>query len=67
MLPCQMNCPHDCEGCHKTCAAWRALQQRQHEDQQRRKEYLRRANESFRQVLYSYRQAGGYIGSQTGH
>ena len=46
MLPCQTDCPHYCQGCHKTCASWRVLQQRQHEDQQRKKEYLRRANES---------------------
>ncbi len=43
MLPCQTDCPHYCQGCHKTCASWRVLQQRQHEDQQRKKEYLRRA------------------------
>ena len=67
MLPCQTNCPHYCQGCHKTCAQWRVLQQRQHEEQQRKKEYLRRANEACRQMLHSYWQAGGYIGPQMGH
>lgn len=67
MLPCQTNCPHYCQGCHKTCAQWRILQQRQHEEQQRKKEYLRRANEACRQMLHIYWQAGGYIGPQMGH
>ena len=67
MLPCQSNCPAYCVGCHKACSHWRALQQRQHEDQQRKKEYLRRANETCRQMLHSYWQAGGYIGPQMGH
>ena len=48
-------CPFYQEGCHKTCAAWRALQQRQQEDRERRKAYLRRANEACRQVLHSFR------------
>lgn len=67
MLPCQTNCPHYCQGCHKTCASWRVLQQRQREDQQRKKDYLRRANETCRQMLHIYWQAGGYIGPQMGH
>ncbi len=67
MLPCQTNCPRYCAGCHKTCTAWRALQQRQQEDRERRKAYLRRANEACRQVLHSFRRAGGYIGPQPGH
>ena len=50
MLPCQKTCPHYCEGCHKTCTAWRTLQQRQQEDRQRKKEYLRRANEAGRRL-----------------
>ena len=67
MLPCQTNCPHYCQGCHKTCASWRVLQQRQREDRQRQKDYLRRANETCRQMLHIYWQAGGYIGPQMGH
>lgn len=67
MLPCQTNCSHYCAGCHKTCEAWRLLQQRQQEDRRRRKEYLRRANEAFRQVLHSYRRAGGTVSAQPGH
>ena len=54
MLPCQTDCPRYCAGCHKTCTAWRALQQRQQEDRERRKAYLRRANEACRQVLHSF-------------
>ena len=67
MLPCQTNCPHYCQGCHKSCAAWRELQRHQHEEQQRKKEYLRSANEACRQMLHIYWQAGGYLGPQMGH
>ncbi|MDO5777921.1 MAG: hypothetical protein Q4Q08_06465 [Eubacteriales bacterium] len=61
MLPCRKNCPHYCEGCHKTCAVWRMVQACQREENARKKEYLRRANENCRQCLQSCRQAGGYL------
>ena len=29
MLPCQNTCPNYQHGCHKSCAAWKELQERQ--------------------------------------
>ena len=29
MLPCQKNCPHFFEGCHKACGEWKIFQRRQ--------------------------------------
>ena len=40
MLPCQQNCPHYREGCHKSCSAWSAFQAQQKAQRQRKKDYL---------------------------
>lgn len=64
MLPCQKTCGAYCEGCHKTCARWRVMQERQREDAARKKEYLRRANEFCRFTLHQCGQAGGYLGGR---
>ena len=40
MLPCQGNCPHYQSGCHKSCEAWRQLQERQRVQRQQKKAYL---------------------------
>ena len=62
MLPCRKSCTAYCEGCHKTCPRFRALQDQQHRELLQKKEYLRRANESCRTALYQCRRAGGYLG-----
>ena len=44
MIPCKSGCAEYCEGCHKTCARWRAIQA---ENRARRcavKEYLNRCD-----------------------
>lgn len=40
MLPCQGTCPHYQSGCHKSCEAWRQLQERQRVQRQQKKAYL---------------------------
>ena len=44
MLPCQKNCHSYCQGCHKSCPHFRAMQEQQRRDLARKKEYLRRAD-----------------------
>ena len=41
MLPCQNQCASYCEGCHKTCAWWRAFQEGQRAQRQAKKAYLK--------------------------
>lgn len=40
MLPCQNTCPNYQQGCHKSCAAWKELQERQRLQRQQKKAYL---------------------------
>ena len=40
LLPCQGTCPHYQSGCHKSCEAWRQLQERQRVQRQQKKAYL---------------------------
>ena len=40
MLPCRNSCPDYCEGCHKSCARWKTLQQEARARQQAKKAYL---------------------------
>ncbi len=40
MLPCQGTCPHYHAGCHKSCEAWKLLQERQRVQRQQKKAYL---------------------------
>ena len=41
MLPCQNTCPNYQHGCHKSCAAWKELQERQRLQRQAKKKYLK--------------------------
>ena len=40
MLPCQGTCPNYQPGCHKCCAEWKLLQDRQRVQRQQKKAYL---------------------------
>ena len=40
MLPCQSQCPSYHSGCHKSCACWKAFQERQRLQRQAKKKYL---------------------------
>ena len=51
MLPCQNQCASYCEGCHKTCAWWRAFQEGQRAQRQAKKEYLQFHNALCAQVV----------------
>ena len=41
MLPCQSQCPSYHSGCHKSCACWKAFQERQRLQRQAKKKYLK--------------------------
>ena len=41
MLPCQSQCPSYPSGCHKSCACWKAFQERQRLQRQAKKKYLK--------------------------
>ena len=45
MIPCKTGCDHYCEGCHKTCPAWKELQQRFSLERQKKKNYLNYYND----------------------
>lgn len=45
MIPCKNGCDHYCEGCHKTCPAWKELQQRFSLERQKKKNYLNYYND----------------------
>ncbi len=40
MLPCQLNCASFENGCHKTCTAWKAMQEEQKIRREAKKRYL---------------------------
>lgn len=40
MLPCQSNCTHYWEGCHKSCPQWKLFLKKNQIEQQRKKAYL---------------------------
>ena len=40
MLPCQSQCSHYRENCHKSCPVWRELQRQNRLKRQRQKAYL---------------------------
>lgn len=44
-IPCKTGCDHYCEGCHKTCPAWKELQQRFSLERQKKKNYLNYYND----------------------
>lgn len=54
MLPCQNQCASYHEGCHKTCAWWRAFQERQASQRQAKKEYLKYYGELCAQTLLQF-------------
>ena len=41
MPPCQSQCPSYHSGCHKSCACWKAFQERQRLQRQAKKKYLK--------------------------
>ena len=41
MLPCESQCPSYHSGCHKSCACWKAFQERQRLQRQAKKKYLK--------------------------
>lgn len=45
MLPCQHSCPDYTQGCHKTCAQWKAFQVQQKIDWRKKRAYLSYYNE----------------------
>ena len=55
MLPCQSQCPAYQPGCHKACARWRLLQEKQRTEREAKKQYLQyhslRCAEMTRQYL----------------
>jgi hypothetical protein len=54
MLPCQNDCSRYQNGCHKTCAQWRAYQEEQNAQRQAKTQYLRFHNLRCAQMLRQY-------------
>lgn len=55
MIPCAAKCPHYCEGCHKTCAAWREYTRRNKAEQRAKLDWLREKNRQNAEVVRSFR------------
>ncbi len=55
MLPCALNCPHYCEGCHKSCPQWNSYVQRTQEAHHAKLDWLRRQNQESREAIRTYR------------
>ena len=55
-LPCQRTCGRYREGCHKTCAAWEALQAAQARRREREKAFLRQSRELYAHLERQWRQ-----------
>lgn len=58
MIPCQSTCGDYREGCHKSCARWRAFQARLREERLAKKAYLKYYNELCGEVTRRLRAAG---------
>ena len=54
MLPCQAQCPVYQTGCHKSCAQWRLLQEKQRTEREAKKRYLQYHSLRCAQVTRQY-------------
>ncbi len=52
MIPCKDGCDCYCEGCHKTCEKWSALQEKQRAERVKKKAYLQKYAELDRMSRY---------------
>lgn len=51
MIPCRATCPHYTEGCHKTCAKWKAYQENFQAQHRQKMLWLKAQNEASTTVL----------------
>jgi hypothetical protein len=60
MIPCKSTCQNYTEGCHKTCARWKALMQQQQIKRQQQKAYLDYHHELCGTLIRQYRMMVSY-------
>ena len=65
MLPCQNQCASYHEGCHKTCAWWRAFQEGQRAQRQAKKAYLKYYGELCAAIFNTVKVPAGYAAAST--
>ncbi|MFI3168475.1 MAG: hypothetical protein R3Y06_00830 [Faecalibacterium sp.] len=54
MIPCKASCENYCEGCHKSCEKWTALQEKQRLERAQKKAYLQKYAELDRMTRHQY-------------
>ncbi len=54
MIPCRSGCANYCDGCHKTCAHWKELQEKNKAERLEKKAYLEYYNQICSTVLRQY-------------